>query len=60
MFQITSGFSRSRLVRSNCRLAEREIECTQHMEAFMGFAQVGMGFLDDDAGFGETRPPPCG
>ncbi len=42
------------------RLAEREVEGAQHVETFMGLAQVGMGFLDDDAGIGETRPPPCG
>ena len=32
-------------------LGQRKVECAQHVEAFMGFAQVGMGFLDDHAGF---------
>ena len=51
IFQITSGLSRSRLVRSSCRLADREVEGAQHMEAFMRLAQIGMRFLDDGAGF---------
>ena len=33
------------------RLGERKIERAQHVEAFMGLAQVGMGFLDDGASF---------
>ena len=54
MFQITSGLSRSRLVRSSFGLADREIEGAQHVEAFMRLAQIRMRFLDDRAGLGEA------
>ena len=54
MFQITSGLSRSRLVRSSAALLQREVERAQHVEAFMRLAQIGMGFLDDGAGFGKA------
>jgi len=37
------------------RLADREVEGAQHMEAFMGLAQVRMRFLDNRPGLGETR-----
>ena len=36
------------------RLVKREVERAQHVEAFMGLAQIGMGFLDDGAGLGKT------
>jgi hypothetical protein len=32
------------------RLADREIERAQHVETFMGLAQIRMRFLDDGAG----------
>ena len=54
MFQITSGFSRSRLLAQQLRLAEREVERAQHLETFMRLAQIGMRFLDDDAGLREA------
>ncbi len=36
------------------RLGEREVERAQHVEAFVGLAQVGMRFLDDGASLGEA------
>ena len=51
MFQITSGLSRSRFVRSSAALRQRKIERAQHVEAFMRLAQIGMRFLDDGASF---------
>ena len=52
MFQITSGLSWSRWAQQR-RLGHREVERAQHLEAFMRFAQIGMRFLDDDAGLGK-------
>jgi hypothetical protein len=48
------GLEQVALAAQHRRLAERKIERTQHMETFMGFAQIRMGFLDDDSGLGEA------
>ena len=55
MFQITSGLSRSRLLRSSAALLMAKSKRAQHVEAFMRLAQIRMRFLDDRAGLGEPR-----
>ena len=59
MFQITSGLSRSRLVRSSVGLGQRKVERAQHVEAFMRLAQIGMGFLDDRRRLRRSAARPC-
>ena len=42
------------MVAQQFRLGDGKIEGAQHVEAFMGFTQIGMGFLDDNASLGEA------
>ena len=54
MFQITSGLSWSRLVRSSAALLSAKSNARSTWKHSCASLQIGMGFLDDDAGLGKA------